>query len=146
MSSGNTVQVDKGLRYSHGNLDGFNCSWSPDSRWLAYRRDLENWHTAIFIYDYNSNKTQQVTSGFYSAYGAAFDAEGKYLFVTTSQTFQPYYSDFDNSFIYSNSVKLAAISLKKETASLLAAKNDTVSVSADKTEEKEDKKDDKKEV
>jgi tricorn protease len=144
LSNGNTVQVDKGLRYSHGQLDAFLCSWSPDSRWLAYNRDLENWHTAVFIYDYTNRKTQQVTSGFYSASGAIFDAEGKYLFVTTSQTFQPYYSDFDNSFIYSNSVKLGAISLKKETPSLLAAKNDTVSVSGDKPEDRNDKKEDKK--
>jgi tricorn protease len=140
LATGNTVQVDKALRYAHGNMASFNCSWSPDSRWLAYRRDLENWHRAIFIYDYLNNKTQQVTSGFYSAYGVTFDAEGKYLFVTTSQTFQPYYSDFDNSFIYTNSIKLAAISLKKETASLLAAKNDTVSITAEKPEEKDDKK------
>jgi tricorn protease len=142
LATGNTVQVDKALRYSHGHLASFNCSWSPDSRWLAYRRDLENWHRAIFIYDYLNNKTRQVTSGFYSAYGATFDAEGKYLFVTTSQTFQPYYSDFDNSFIYSNSVKLAAISLKKETPSLLAAKNDTVATSGEVPDVKEEKKQD----
>ena len=141
-ATGNTVQADKGLRYSHGDLDGFTCSWSPDSRWLAYRRDLDNWHQAIFIYDYHNKKTQQVTSGFYSANAAIFDAEGKYLFVTTSQTFQPTYSDFDNSFIYANSGRLAAISLKKETPSLLAAKNDTVSVNQDKPEDKEDKKTD----
>ncbi len=140
LSSGITMQADKGLRYSHGDLDGFTCNWSPDSRWLAYRRDLENWHQAIFIYDSQNKKSQQVTSGFYSANTASFDAEGKYLFVTTSQSFQPSYSDFDNSFIYSNSGKLAAISLKKITPSLLAAKNDTVSVNGEKAEEKEDKK------
>ena len=140
LSSSITVQADKGLRYSHGDLDEFTCNWSPDSRWLAYRRDLENWHKAIFIYDYQNKKTQQVTSGFYSANTASFDAEGKYLFVTTSQSFQPSYSDFDNSFIYSNSGKLAAISLKKETPSLLAAKNDTVSINGARPEEKEDKK------
>ena len=130
IATGNTNPVDKGLRYSHGDLDGFTCSWSKDSRWLAYKRDLENWHQAIFIYDNNNKKTQQVTSGYYNTTSAAFDAEGKYLFVVTSQSFQPYYSDFDNSFIYSNSSRLAAIALQKDGASILAEKNDTVNVIA----------------
>jgi tricorn protease len=130
IANGNTQAVDKGLRYSHGDMDGFTCSWSADSRWLAYRRDLDNWHQAIFIYDLKNKKTQQVTSGFYTTSGATFDAEGKYLFVVTSQSFQPYYSDFDNSFIYSNSSKIAAIALQKETPSILAEKNDTVNITA----------------
>lgn len=140
IATGITSNVDKGLRYSHGDLAGFFCNWSPDSRWLVYRRDLENWHQAIFIYDFKNKKTQQVTSGFYSTNTAVFDDAGKYLFVTTSQSFQPAYSDFDNSFIYSNSGRLAAISLKKETPSILAEKNDTVSFKIEKDTAKDDKK------
>ena len=140
VTNGSTSAVDKGQRYSHGDLDGFTCSWSPDSRWLAYRRDLENWHTAVFIYDIKNKKTQQVTSGFYNASSPVFDDEGKYLFLVTSQSFQPTYSDFDNSFIYSNSGKIAAISLQKKTASILAEKNDTVNVKADQ-DSSADKKD-----
>lgn len=146
VSNGNTVQVDKALRYTDGELGDFKCSWSPDSRWLAYKRDLENWHSAVFIYDCQDKKTQQVTSGFYNAASPMFDVEGKYLFLTTSQNFQPSYSDFDNSFVYANSQKIAAITLQKETGSIVAPKNDTVSVKQDKEEEKKDeeKKDDKK--
>lgn len=144
LATGQTVQADKGLRYSHGDLDGFTCSWSPDSRWLAYRRDLDNWHQAIFIYDSKQNKAKQVTSGFYSGYATAFDDEGKYLFISTSQSLQPYYSDFDNSFIYANSGKLAAISLTKQTPSLLAEKNDTVNVNIEKDSTGEVTKTDKK--
>lgn len=145
ISSNQTFDVDRGLRFSHGNLENFSCNWSSDSRWLAYARDLENWHSAVFIYDFKSKKTQQVTSGYYNCYTPAFDAEGKYLFVLTNQSFQPYYSDFDNSFIYANSTQLAAIGLKKDVASIIAPKNDTVSVKADEEKPKEEeKKDDKK--
>jgi tricorn protease len=49
VAAGQTTKVDKALRFSHGNLNGFTPSWSPDSRWLAYSRDLENYHRAIFI-------------------------------------------------------------------------------------------------
>ena len=50
---------------THGALEGFTVSWSPDSRWMAYNRDMENQHNAIFIYDYTNKKNNQVTSGFY---------------------------------------------------------------------------------
>jgi tricorn protease len=144
ISTNQTYDVDKALRWSHGNLEGFSCNWSADSRWLAYQRDLENWHSAAFIYDFKNKKTQQVTSGYYNCYSPAFDAEGKYLFVLTNQSFNPYYSDFDNSFIYANSTQLAAIALKKDAASIMAPKNDTVAVKTEEKKQEDKKEEDKK--
>jgi tricorn protease len=137
-----TTEVDKALRFSHGNLEGFLCSWSPDSRWLAYTRDLQNEHNAAFIYDYREKLLHQATTGFYNVDNAVFDPEGKYLYVITGQTFNPSYSDLDNSFIYANSRQLAAISLQKNTQSLLYAKNDTVNIKEEKkdTEKSKDAK------
>ncbi|HOZ84407.1 MAG TPA: PDZ domain-containing protein [Niabella sp.] len=126
--SGNTENVDKGLYFTHGNMERFAFSWSSDSRWLAYNRDLENLHFATFIYDDKEKTKHQVTSGFYSSYNSVFDPTGKYLFVLTSQNFNPIYSDADNTFIYANSNQLAAISLQKSTPSILQPKNDTVLV------------------
>ena len=137
IATGSTFDVDKGLYYSHGNMEGFTCSWSADSRWLAYQRDLVNQHTAIFIYDYQNKKSTQVTSGFYSCANPVFDAAGKYLYFFTSLAFDPIYSDVDNTFIYANTTRLAAITLKKETASLLAPKNDVVNFK-DNDEDKSD--------
>ncbi|MBN8858219.1 MAG: PD40 domain-containing protein [Sphingobacteriales bacterium] len=131
ISSGQTLQADHVLRYTEDNFESFTCSWSPDSRWLAYQRDLENSHTAIFIYDLLSKKSIQATSGYYSTAEPVFDPEGKYLFLLTAQKFLPYYSDFDNSFIYANATQLACIALKKDTASLLAPQNDTVAVKSE---------------
>ncbi|CAN5791375.1 S41 family peptidase [soil metagenome] len=144
LNANQTVDVDKALRWSYGDMENFSCNWSPDSRWLTYRRDLENWHSAVFIYDVKNKKAQQVTSGYYNCYSSAFDADGKYLFLLTNQSFQPYYSDFDNSFIYANSTQIAAIALKKDAASLIIPKNDTVAIKADDVKE-EKKEDDKKE-
>ncbi|MFT3703521.1 MAG: PDZ domain-containing protein [Agriterribacter sp.] len=151
IAANQTYDVDQALRYSFDNQENFSCSWSPDSRWIAYSRDLENWHTGAFIFDTKAKKTQQVTSGYYNCNTPTFDTEGKYLFLFTSQKFLPYYGDFDNSFIYANSTQLAVIALKNETASLLAAKNDTVAVKAEDEKpdgalKKEDKKKDKNDV
>ncbi|HWJ24995.1 MAG TPA: PDZ domain-containing protein, partial [Flavisolibacter sp.] len=133
-----TYDVDKALRFAQDNLEGFTCSWSADSRWLAYSRDMENYHNAIFLYNYPSKKLTQITTGFYNCYNPVFDPEGKYLYIATTQSFQPTYSDYDNTFIYANSTQLASISLQKGTPSLLAPKNDSVNIEQEekKAEEK----------
>ncbi len=123
-----TTEVDRALRYTHGNLEGFRVSWSPDSRWMAYHRDMDNQHNAIFIYDYTNKKNNAVTHGFYECSNPVFDPDGKYLYFFTNQTFKPNYSDLDNTFIYSNTTQIAVVSLKKETPSLMAPKNDTVAI------------------
>lgn len=143
VASGSTTEVDQALRFMHGGCEGFSVSWSPDSRWFTYIRDLNNYHNAAYIYDAQNKKTRQVTDGYYNCGNVVFDADGKYLYLTSNQSFSPYYSDIDNSFIYGNSTQMAAISLKKSTPSILYPKNDTVAVKTDDPKT-EDKKDDKK--
>ncbi|MFI5133474.1 MAG: PDZ domain-containing protein [Chitinophagales bacterium] len=146
ITNNQTTDVDRALRYTHGALAGFSVSWSPDSRWLAYNRDLENQHNAVFIYDYQNKKNNQVTSGFYSCFNPVFDGDGKYLYVFTNQSLNPDYSDIDNTFIYANSTQIAAISLKKNTPSLLTPKNDTVAVKSDMAATNENKDNGKKDT
>ncbi len=147
------TEVDKALYKYHGALENFSVSWSSDSRYLAYSRGLKNQQSAIFIFDTKENKVHQVTSGFYRDDNPVFDPEGKYLFIETQREFSPKYSSLDNSFIYPNSTKLAAISLTKEIVSPIAPKNDEVKVeekskenAKDKKSKKEKKKDKNKEV
>jgi tricorn protease len=139
LATGSTSEVDQALRFMHGGCEGFSVSWSSDSRWFAYSRDLINYHNAVYIYDAQNKKLHQVTNGFYNCRDAVFDIEGKYLFLATNQSFSPYYSDIDNSFIYGNSTQIAAISLQKTTPSVLYPKNDTVAVKMEeaRTEKKD---------
>lgn len=141
ISTNQTTEVNHALRWTHGNLEGFAVSWSPDSRWMAYNRDMENQHNAIFIYDYQNKKDNQVTQGFYECNQPVFDQDGKYLYFYTNQNFNPDYSDLDNTFIYANTTQIAAVSLKKETPSILAPKNDMVAVKDEDAPKAETKKD-----
>ena len=127
-----TVDVDQALNMMEGRLRNFRVSWSADSRWMAYSRDLPNRYSAVFLYDLNNYVKHQVTSSYYSTMNPAFDPEGKYLYVLTNRYFSPSYSDFDNSFIYPNSTQVAAISLRTDVPSPLAPKNDEVEVKEDK--------------
>jgi tricorn protease len=59
-------------------------SWSPDSRWIAYTKQLASGMRAVFVYSLESGKSTQVTDGMSDAAFAVFDRSGKYLYFTAS--------------------------------------------------------------
>ncbi len=136
METNSVVKVDHDSTLFEGGLEGWKPGWSSDSQWLTYSRSMENGNSAIFIYNTKTKELKQATSGFYADHNPTFDPDGKYLYILTNRTFNPSYSDFDNSWAYTNSTQLAAITLTKEQASPLSTKNDTVAVN--KPEEKKD--------
>jgi tricorn protease len=138
-----TSKVDEGLWMYEGALRGFRVSWSADSRWMAYSRGLENRHGAIFLYDNDAGKSHQVTSGYYSDVGPAFDPDGKYLYFLSDRTFRPSYGDVDNSFLYANTTNIVAVSLRSDVPSPLAPRNDEEEVEKDEDDEDKDEKDKK---
>ena len=135
-----TKEIDRQLWLYHGNLQAFKVNWSADSRWLAYAGDQTNRQTAIVLYDTEEKKRHQVTSGFYDDEQPTFDPDGKYLFFRSGRTFNPDYSDLDNSWIYANSHNLVAVPLRKDVPSPLAPRNDEEGDKKDKDKEKEKEK------
>ncbi len=142
-----TTDVDKGLWMFHGSLSGFSVDWSSDSRWLTYSRGEDNRNSSIFIFDTQNSTRKKITSQFYNDYSPVFDPEGKYLYFLTNRHMSPVYGDFDNTFVYTKSTQLVALSLKKDTPSVLIPKNDEVEIKKEKEPEQKDdkKKKDKKE-
>jgi len=61
-----------------------NPVWSPDSRWIAYSKRLPSQFHALYVYDTQNGKTQQLTDGLSDATWPAFDAGGKYLYFLAS--------------------------------------------------------------
>jgi tricorn protease len=55
-----------------------NVSWSPDSKWIAYSRDLDNQLQAIFLYSLDTHTSTQITDGMSDAHHPAFDPNGKF--------------------------------------------------------------------
>jgi tricorn protease len=64
-------------------------AWSPDSRYLAYTRQLPSHLHAIFVYALDTRISTQATDGLSDARFAAFDRGGKYLYFTASTDFGP---------------------------------------------------------
>lgn len=122
------TDIDQGLWMYEGGLRNFSADWSTDSKWIAYSRGLDNRQGAIFLFDTDSGERHQVTSNYYHDRNPVFDPNGEYLYLLTSRTFSPTYSDFDTSWIYANSTKVAAVPLRDDVASPLAPLNDEVEV------------------
>lgn len=133
-----TTEVDQAKYLFEGGLESYKVSWSSDSRYMAYYREVDNTHDAIFVYDTKEGKSQQLTSGYYNDAQPVFDPDNKYLYYLTNRDFKPLYSDIDNAFIYPNTTQIAAVPLTSEIASPLAPKNDSVEVKADKDTTKSD--------
>lgn len=134
-----TFKVDKAGGFYEGALRNFKASWSSDSKWLIYSKDLNKRGGAIFLYDVKEEKVHQVTSGFYTDMNPVFDPDGKYLYFLTNRNFKPVYSDFDNTWVYPNATSIAVVTLDKNTISPLAPKNDTTAVKT--VEEKKENED-----
>ncbi len=140
-----TTKVDKSeLFMSNGELSNYNISWSHDGNWLAYYKGTDDLKSAIFLYDVKNEKVHQVTSGYYNDQSPVFDPDGKYLYFLTNRTFHPMYSDYQGTFIYANATRIAAVSLDKETPSLLAPKNDVTEIKKDESKNDKDKEKDVK--
>jgi tricorn protease len=93
--TGKPVLVDTGVYGSFGT--SFNATWSPDSKWLAYQRDLNNQLNAIFLYSLDTKKATQVTDGMSDATNPAFDLGGKYLYFVASTNDGPSNAGIDLS-------------------------------------------------
>src|SRR6266478_3592011 len=67
----------------------FDATWSPDSKWVAYSKNLPSHLRAIFIYSLAEKKSHQLSDGMADSISPAFDAGGKYLYFLASTNYGP---------------------------------------------------------
>lgn len=94
-----------------------NANWSPDSRWITYasatgRRSAG----AVFLYNVETGKTAQVTSGMFSDSAPVFDHKGDFLYFASGRSFNPQYGD-DTTWIYGGTQVLVAVPLRRDARS-----------------------------
>ncbi|MEZ4867374.1 MAG: PDZ domain-containing protein [Caldilineaceae bacterium] len=61
--------------------------WSPDSKWIAYTKRLDNHLRAVFFYEVATATAHQITDGMSDAISACFSLDGKYLFFAASTNY-----------------------------------------------------------
>jgi len=86
-ASGKATKIDSDTYFdpTH-NID---VAWSPDSRWVAYSRNVPSHLRAVFLYSIEEGKTHQITDAMADAVSPAFDANGKYLYFLASTDYGP---------------------------------------------------------
>ena len=79
---------------------GFNPTFSPDGRWIAYARKLDNHLRSIFLYDMTERQSHQITDGMSDCSWPAYSRDGQYLYfvagtATGLNTVNPMLSSVD---------------------------------------------------
>src|SRR5208282_457214 len=125
--------------YESGPGSGFDAVWSPDSRWLAYTRQLDSSIHAVFIYGVGDKATHQVTDGLSDASTAAFDRNGKYLYFFASTDDGPTFASSMGAYRIPVTSSAYVITLRKDLKSPLAPQSDEEKItppagSADKSD------------
>jgi tricorn protease len=82
VAGGKPIKIDTGVRGGFGSA--IELSWSPDSQWIAYTRDLESQMHAIFFYSLATHTSRQITDGMSNAAHPVFDPNGNTLYFTAS--------------------------------------------------------------
>ena len=103
----------------------FDESWSYDSKWLAYTKELENHFHAVFVYSLETKKIVQVTDGRSDAASPRFDRDGEYLYFLASTDAGLGQNNSEmTSMGHATTSSVYAAVLKKEEASPIAPESD----------------------
>lgn len=82
IATGKNTKVDEGT-YTDPNTN-IAPSWSADSKWLTWARDLDNHLNAVFVYSLAADKKTQLTDGLSNAKRPVFDRNGNYIYFYAS--------------------------------------------------------------
>ena len=143
-AGGKPIKVDTGLRGGFGPTS--EISWSPDSQWLAYTRDLESQMHAVFVYSLATHVSTQVTDGMSNAAHPVFDPSGKYLYFAASTNNGPSDAGIDlSSLDRATDSSVYVVVLSRNGASPVPPESDDENKKKDEDAKKDDaKKDDAK--
>ncbi len=105
-----------------------NHDWSPDSKWIAYASPQRGSYGKIKLHDLANQTTTDVTDGWFSARGATFSDDGKWLLFASGRDFTPNYSVTEFNHIYRDWERVYLVALAKDTKSPFAPKSDEVEI------------------
>jgi tricorn protease len=99
-------------------------SWSPDSKWLTYVKQLKSHMTAVFLYSLADASATQVTDGMSRAKSPVFDKDGRYLYFLASTNAGPSSEQDVGNFSRPISFSAYLMVLSKDQASPFAPESD----------------------
>lgn len=117
--------------------------FSPDNKWIAYTKKMENTNEIIYLYSIEEKKSYPVTTDLYQNFSPSFDPKGRYLYFLSNRSFEPIMGVIDQEHIFLNMTKPYIVLLSKDETNPFAP---DFGENVEKKEEKSDSKEKQKGV
>ena len=120
------VEVDRG---KYGEIQNYN--WSPDSKWLAYDKNLESGYSVVYLYGLADRKITAVTSTLDNSYSAVFDPDKRYLYFLSDRDYNEVLGNIDFEFANPKTTRVYVATLTADEPSPFPALSDEVKVKSE---------------
>ncbi len=117
------VEVDRGKFF-----EIVNYNWSPDSKWLAYDKNLASGYSVVYLYSLADKKITAVTSTLQNSYGALFDPDKRYLYFLSDRDYNEVLGNIDFEFANPKTTRVYVVTLTPDEPSPFPALSDEVKV------------------
>ncbi len=94
---------------------GFSFDWAADGSWIVYSKAQANLQASVMLYNVEEGKSYPVTDGYYGDAQVAFDQGGKYIYFTSTRTFQPTGGAFEFMMNMGDGERIYYVPLSKDT-------------------------------
>jgi tricorn protease len=108
-----------------------NYSWSPDSKWLAYDKNLDTGFSVVYLYSLADSKITPVTSPLKNSFGEVFDPEKRYLYFLSDRDYNEVLGNFDFEFANPKTTRVYLVTLTADEPSPFPALSDEVKVKSE---------------
>ncbi|MGB6774249.1 MAG: PDZ domain-containing protein [Terriglobales bacterium] len=117
------VEVDRGKFFEIQNY-----SWSPDSKWLAYDKNLDSGFSVVYLYSLADQKITAVTSTLNNSFAAVFDPDKRYLYFLSDRDYNEVLGNVDFEFANPKTTRVYVVTLTADEPSPFPALSDEVKV------------------
>jgi tricorn protease len=141
------VEVDRAKYFEINNY-----TWSPDSKWIAYDKQLQTGLSVVYLYSTVDKKITAVTGDLVNSIAATFDPEGNYLYFLSDRDYNEVLGNYDFEFANPKTTRPYLVTLHADAPSPFPALSDETAVKreepapeASASDKNKDKDNDKKE-
>jgi tricorn protease len=104
--------------------------FSPDSKWIALTNAGKNGFGAVTVINVETGEVKAINEGRYSDGAVTWDLNGKYLYFTSTRSFNPTFGQYEFSLKVDNADRVYVLPLGKDTPNPLTVPNDEEPVEA----------------
>jgi tricorn protease len=120
------VEVDRGKFFEIQNY-----SWSPDSKWLAYDKNMDTGFSVVYLYGLADRKITAVTSTLNNSFAAVFDPDKRYLYFLSDRDYNEVLGNIDFEFANPKTTRVYVVTLTADEPSPFPALSDEVKVKSE---------------